>query len=54
MHTTPKAIEIENETLKNIVDSFFNENSKFLKNLDSVKGIGRCLGLTVEISSAFA
>ena len=39
MHTTPKAMEIENETLKNIVDSFFNENSKFLKNLDSVKGI---------------
>lgn len=37
MHTTPKAMEIENETLKNIVDSFFNENSKFLKNLDSVK-----------------
>ena len=30
MHTTPKAMEIENETLKNIVDSFFNENSKFL------------------------
>lgn len=28
MHTTPKAMEIENETLRNIVDSFFNENFK--------------------------
>ena len=35
---TPKAINIENDTLNSITDSFFNENSKFLKNLDTIKG----------------
>lgn len=38
MHTTPKAINIKNDTLNSIFNSFFNENSQFLKNLDAVKG----------------
>lgn len=36
--TTQKAMNIENDTLNSIFNSFFNENSQFLKNLDAVKG----------------
>ena len=38
MSKTQKAMSIEFDTLNNIADTFFNEDSKFLKNLESVKG----------------